>query len=86
MIFITPLLTYYRSAEKENALTRIVASMKTGASMIVGSHENLPDGFNIMVPSPHSAGIYYKRPKVRGHKGIKGLQVERIQIGRIPQQ
>jgi chemotaxis protein methyltransferase CheR len=80
------LLTYYRSAEKENALTRIVASMKTGASMIVGSHENLPDGFNIMVPSPHSAGIYYKRPKVRGHKGIKGLQVERIQIGRIPQQ
>jgi chemotaxis protein methyltransferase CheR len=55
------LLTYYRSPEKENALTRIVDSMKTGASIIVGSHENLPESFNFMVPSSHSAWIYYKR-------------------------
>ena len=56
------LLTYYKSTEKENALARIITSMKTGASMIVGSHEILPDGFSIMVPSSHSAWIYYKRP------------------------
>jgi chemotaxis methyl-accepting protein methylase len=41
-------------------LTRIVDSMKTGASIIVGSHENLPESFNFMVPSSHSAWIYYK--------------------------
>ncbi len=55
------LLTYYQSPEKENTLSRITNSLKSGGVLIIGSHEKLPSGFDFMVASACGPWIFYKR-------------------------
>ena len=54
------LLTYYQTPEMESSLKKILRVLAPGGSLIIGSHEKLPPGFDYLKSSPDHPWIYFK--------------------------
>ena len=56
------LLTYYKNELLRPAFSKVIESLSPGGFLIIGAHEKLPPGFQMLPPFPHHPSIFKKTP------------------------